>query len=180
MSTYSNRKKRPCGRGEGAGSIQGKTAGQSQRRGQRGARTRQPAATSPTQKSARRSSMRKSTSVQNPGPATAESSEGPPSSTGVPHRHRAGCNSQDRHGGGGDPRHWQPGTFSRRRRSCDSLHDTGDSGSFPFRRPLLPAARRQQAPWGFWFPPSADRNCLPLFRYGFIIPARLCGDSSPV
>lgn len=73
--------------------------------------------------------MRKSTSVQNPGPATAESSEGPPSSTGVPHRHRAGCNSQDRHGGGGDPRHWQPGTFSRRRRSCDSLHNTGDSGS---------------------------------------------------
>lgn len=109
--------------------FRGKTAGQSQRRGQRGARTRQPAATSPTQKSARRSSMRKSTSVQNPGPATAESSEGPPSSTGVPHQHRAGCNSQDRHGGGGDPRHWQPGPVSRRRRSCDNLHNTGDSGS---------------------------------------------------
>lgn len=73
--------------------------------------------------------MRKSTSVQNPGPATAESSEGPPSSTGAPHRHRAGCNSQDRHGGGGNPRHWQPGPVSRRRRSCDSLHNTGDSGS---------------------------------------------------
>ena len=46
--------------------------------------------------------------------------------------------------------------------------------------PAASSGKAAASAMGFWFPPSTGRNCLPLFRYGFIIPARLCGDSSPV
>ena len=46
--------------------------------------------------------------------------------------------------------------------------------------PAASSGKAAASAMGVLVPPSAGRNCLPLFRYGFIIPARLCGDSSPV
>lgn len=133
--------------------------------------------------------MRKSTSVQNPGPATAESSEGPPSSTGVPHRHRAAVIVKIGTAAAGDPRHWQPGTFSRRRRSCDSLHNTGDSGStgkhgqalLSIQAARASSGKAAASAMGVWVPPSAGQELPPrcsgtvlLYRPGFAGIRPLC------